>query len=171
MGVQGGKNASLIACLNNGNIKQSRVRAEMRLCADIARAGELVAGATSLPGPAASVAFAAVLGVMCWGLKPSVMDNINSALVALVVLTFLVLILGHMSLRPNTAGSPSLISPHKVLNAQYLSITVHCMLLTTPMCRRLSCHPATKAVEYSMLELLNQCFGPAQLLHIQPVLS
>ena len=58
--------------------------------ADIARAGEIISGVSAVPGPAASVAFAAGLGTVCIGLKPSTMDSLNSVLVGGVVLTFVV---------------------------------------------------------------------------------
>ena len=58
--------------------------------ADIARAGEIISGVSSVPGPATSVAFAAGLGTVCYGLRPSTMDSLNSVLVGGVVLTFVV---------------------------------------------------------------------------------
>ena len=61
-----------------------------RVRADIARAGEIVSGVSAVPGPAASVAFAAGLGAVCYGLRPSTMDSLNSVLVGGVVLTFVV---------------------------------------------------------------------------------
>lgn len=45
-----------------------------------------------MPSQAASVAFVAGLGTLCYGLAPKVMDNFNTVLVGGVVLTFLVLI-------------------------------------------------------------------------------
>ena len=59
-------------------------------CADIARAGELISGASPVPSQAASIAFSAGLGALCYGLAPKVMDNVNTVLVGGVVLTFLV---------------------------------------------------------------------------------
>ena len=62
----------------------------MACCADISRAGELISDATSASPQAASVAFAAVLGLLCYGLKPKVMDQLNSLLVVGVVAAFVV---------------------------------------------------------------------------------
>ena len=58
--------------------------------ADIARAGELIAGATPVPSQAASIGFVTGLGAICYGLSPKVMDKFNTVLVGGVVLTFLV---------------------------------------------------------------------------------
>jgi hypothetical protein len=59
-------------------------------CADIARAGELVSGASNIPPQLASVAFAAGFGTLCYGLAPGVMDKLNTVLVIGVVITFAV---------------------------------------------------------------------------------
>ena len=61
-----------------------------KLGADIARAGEIISEAAPASAQVSSVAFAAGLGAICYGLKPSVMDAVNSLLVGAVVLTFLV---------------------------------------------------------------------------------
>ncbi len=72
-------------------VHQSQTRPKYQIgSADIARAGELVAGAVPIPSQAASVAFSAGLGALCYGLAPKVMDNVNTVLVGGVVVTFLV---------------------------------------------------------------------------------
>lgn len=80
----------LFASHSAAELKRPNASHSHKFRIDIARAGEIVSEAAPVSSQAASIGFAAGLGALCYGLKPSLMDNLNSALVIGVVLTFLV---------------------------------------------------------------------------------
>ncbi len=58
--------------------------------ADIAKAGNIVGDAAGAPHAVAAVAFAAAFTSLCFWSPPRVLDRVNSALVVMVVGSFLV---------------------------------------------------------------------------------
>ena len=58
--------------------------------ADTAKAGAVLGGALGLPVPAAAALFVTTVGGSCFVSSAQQMDKINSALVVIVVLVFLV---------------------------------------------------------------------------------
>ena len=63
---------------------------EAEPAADTAKAGDVISTALGAPLPLAAAAFVAVVGGGCYATSAQQMDRINSALVGLVVIAFLV---------------------------------------------------------------------------------